>query len=150
MYARAHWHVFTCQTRTCDHRYTDSNARERRPYEADGLIASGSRMLLQKNSVMWARHSHSWILTYPTWPVEWLQMTPLLAWEDYWATGTTDLANAYFALLYVNLSLRFCSTIIFNSCFTLLYSVVAPIFECRRLPCGNLFHQGSPCSAALP
>ena len=27
--------------------YTDSNARERRPYEADGLIAAGNRMLLQ-------------------------------------------------------------------------------------------------------
>jgi len=79
--------------------YTDSNARERRPYEADGLIASGSRMRLQRNSVMWARHSHSWVITYPTWPVEWLQMTPFLAWEDYWATGSTDLADAYFALL---------------------------------------------------
>ena len=82
--------------------YTDSNARERRPYEADGLIAAGGRMMLQSNSVLWARHSHSWIFTYPTWPVEWLQITPFLAHLDYWATGSTDLADAFFLLLFNN------------------------------------------------
>jgi hypothetical protein len=82
--------------------YTDSNARERRAYECDGLIAAGNRMLLQSNTVMWARHSHSWIFQYPTWPVEWLQITPFLAHMDYMATGSTDLAEAYFDLLYNN------------------------------------------------
>jgi hypothetical protein len=82
--------------------YTDSNARERRPYEADGLISSGNRMLLQRNNVMWARHSHSWIIQYPTWPVEWLLITPLLAYMDYWQTGSTDLADAYYELLFNN------------------------------------------------
>lgn len=82
--------------------YTDSNARERRAYECDGLIAAGNRMLLQSNTIMWARHSHSWIFQYPTWPVEWLQITPFLAHMDYMATGSTDLADAYFDLLYNN------------------------------------------------
>jgi hypothetical protein len=82
--------------------YTDSNARERRPYEADGLITAGNRMLLQSNNVMWARHSHSWIFTYPTWPVEWLMITPMLAYMDYWATGSAELADAYFELLFNN------------------------------------------------
>ena len=39
--------------------YTDSNTRERRPYECDGLIASANRQLLQSDA-MWARHSHRW------------------------------------------------------------------------------------------
>ena len=64
--------------------YTDSNARERRPYEADGLVTAGNRMLLQTNNVMWARHSHSWIFSYPTWPVEWLLITPMLAYMVCW------------------------------------------------------------------
>ena len=34
--------------------YTDSNTRERRPYECDGLIASTGRNLIQ-NDAMWAR-----------------------------------------------------------------------------------------------
>ena len=38
--------------------YTDSNTRERRPYEADGLVASTARGWLQRD-MMWARHSHA-------------------------------------------------------------------------------------------
>ena len=82
--------------------YTDSNARERRPYEADGLVTAGNRMLLQTNNVMWARHSHSWIFEFPTWPVEWLMITPMLAYMDYWQTGSAELADSYFELLYNN------------------------------------------------
>ena len=35
--------------------YTDSNTRERRPYEADGIIASTARLLLQRD-FLWGRH----------------------------------------------------------------------------------------------
>jgi alpha-L-rhamnosidase len=59
-------------------------------------------MLLQSNNVMWARHSHSWIFTFPTWPVEWLMITPFLAYMDYWQTGSPELADAFFELLYNN------------------------------------------------
>ena len=81
--------------------YTDSNTRERRVYECDGLIAASGRLLVQ-GDVAWVRHSHTYVLAYPTWPVEWLQMTPLLAWQDYWATGSPDLAAGYLQLLLDN------------------------------------------------
>ena len=42
-----------------------------------------------------ARHSHSWVLEVPTWPVEWMQMSASLAWQDYMATGTADLLMTY-------------------------------------------------------
>jgi hypothetical protein len=74
--------------------YTDSNTRERRPYEADGIIAASGRSLLQRD-FMWARHSHAWVINNPTWPVEWRQLSAFLGWHDYMATGTTDLAMAF-------------------------------------------------------
>ena len=74
--------------------YTDSNTRERRPYESDGMIAAVNRGLLQRDR-MWQRHSASWMLEYPTWPTEWQQQTPMLALSDYMATGSADLAKAY-------------------------------------------------------
>ena len=46
---------YTLQAAVTD-TYADSNTRERRPYEADGLIAAGDRLLLQRSSVMWGRH----------------------------------------------------------------------------------------------
>ena len=53
--------------------YTDSNTRERRPYEADGLVEATAHLWLQRD-VMWARHSHAYVIQYPTWPVEWVQV----------------------------------------------------------------------------
>ena len=81
--------------------YTDSNTRERRVYECDGLITATGRLLVQGDAA-WVRHSHSYVLAHPTWPVEWLQMTPLLALQDYFATGSPDLAAAYLPLLTAN------------------------------------------------
>jgi hypothetical protein len=49
--------------------YTDSNTRERRPYEADGMIAATARLLIQRD-YLWGRHSHAWVINNPTWPVE--------------------------------------------------------------------------------
>lgn len=93
--------AYTLQAGTID-TYTDSNTRERRPYEADGLIAVQNRMLLQRNTALWARHSASWVLEFPTWPIEWIQMTPFLAHQDFMATGQTELAVAYMDLIYNN------------------------------------------------
>ena len=59
---------------------------------------------------MWARHSSSWVITFPTWPVEWLLITPLLAYMDYWQTGSTDLADSYFELLYNNTQIHALNT----------------------------------------
>lgn len=81
--------------------FTDSNTRERRPYEADGLVASTAHMWLQRDP-MWSRHSISYVIQYPTWPVEWVQISVLLAYQDYWNTGQADLLGAYEELLYNN------------------------------------------------
>ena len=67
--------------------YTDSNTRERRPYEADGIIAATGRLMVQRD-FLWGRHSHAWVIHDPTWPVEWKQITPFLGWQDYMARGT--------------------------------------------------------------
>jgi len=79
--------------------YTDSNTRERRPYEADGIIAATSRLLIQRD-FLWGRHSHAWVINDPTWPVEWKQLSPFLGWQDYMATGQADLALAFREQMY--------------------------------------------------
>ena len=68
-----------------------------------------------QRDVLWGRHSHAWVcdvdsihsldatplilytqvINDPTWPVEWKQITPFLLWQDYMATGQTDLAVAF-------------------------------------------------------
>ena len=74
--------------------YTDSNTRERRPYEADGIIVSTARLLVQRD-FLWGRHSHAWVIEFPTCPVEWQQATPFLGYQDFMATGRPDLALAF-------------------------------------------------------
>ena len=76
-----HLLYYTPQAASLD-TYTDSNTRERRPYEADGIIAATARLLVQRD-VLWARHSHAWVIQSPTWPGEWKQITPFLGWQDY-------------------------------------------------------------------
>jgi hypothetical protein len=65
---------------------TDSNTRERRPYEADGYI-TGSAWSVYQREYMWNRHSTLFNFQQPTWPTEWRQTLPLLALADYMATG---------------------------------------------------------------
>lgn len=86
--------------------YTDSNTRERRPYEADGIIAASGRLLIQRD-YLWGRHSHAWVLQYPTWPVEWQQTSPYLGWQDYMATGQPDLALAFEHTMYTRTKVGF-------------------------------------------
>ena len=78
---------------------TDSNARERRPYECDGLIGGSNRALIQSDQML-NRHSFGWVLEVPTWPVEWQQMTPLLGYQDYMATGSVDLFRTFETWMY--------------------------------------------------
>jgi len=84
---------YTLQAAVLD-TYTDSNTRERRPYEADGIIAASARLLVQRD-FLFPRHSHAWVINQPTWPVEWKQLSPFLGWQDYMATGQPDLAVAF-------------------------------------------------------
>ena len=73
---------------------TDSNTRERLPYEADGYITGLSRLALQAEYA-WPRHSWRHNLLNPTWPTEWRQTAPLMAHADFLATGELDLFEAF-------------------------------------------------------
>jgi hypothetical protein len=86
--------------------YTDSNTRERTPYEADGIIAMSGRLLVQRDYV-YARHSHAYVLQNPTWPVEWKQLDPFLGWQDYMATGQPDLALAFTDVMHERTQISF-------------------------------------------
>ena len=81
--------------------FTDSNTRERLPYEADGFITARSRWVLQKE-YEWPKHSIEHVPQNPTWPTEWKQFTILLAHEHYMMTGDNSIAKEYFELLLNN------------------------------------------------
>ena len=81
--------------------YTDSNTRERLPYELDGFIAARSRFLLQREFT-WARHSFLYNIAYPTWPTEWHQITVKMAYADWLATGQTTILDRHQEQLAIN------------------------------------------------
>ncbi len=56
---------------------------------------------------LYGRHSHSVVFNRPTWPVEWILITPFLAWQDYMATGRSDLSMGFTDLLHTNTYIRF-------------------------------------------
>lgn len=73
---------------------TDSNTRERLPYEADGYITGLSRLALQREFA-WIQHSWRHNIENPTWPTEWRQTAALFA-EAYWkATGELGLVDDF-------------------------------------------------------
>jgi hypothetical protein len=49
--------------------FTDSNVRERTPYEADGYITARSYWALTSERA-WVRHGTQYLLHHPTWPTE--------------------------------------------------------------------------------
>eukprot|EP00658_Telonema_sp_P-2_P008403 TRINITY_DN13167_c0_g1_i4.p1 TRINITY_DN13167_c0_g1~~TRINITY_DN13167_c0_g1_i4.p1 ORF type:complete len:516 (+),score=86.28 TRINITY_DN13167_c0_g1_i4:134-1681(+) len=73
---------------------TDSNTRERLPYEADGIITGNSRLALQREYT-WPRHSWTHNLWNPTWPTEWRQTATLLGHTDYKHTGSLELFETF-------------------------------------------------------
>ena len=85
--------------------YTDSNTRERTPYEADGYITASSRYVFQREFA-WATHSNAYMLQKNTWPTEWLQFTPLLMQQDYLNSGRTTLVKEFYDLLRNNTQVR--------------------------------------------
>lgn len=80
---------------------TDSNTREKLPYEADGFITGGTRHSTQRDS-LWQRHSTLHNIRNPTWPTEWRQMMSLMVYEDYMATGSTLLASEVWDVVLLN------------------------------------------------
>ena len=73
---------------------TDSNTRERLPYEADGFITGQSRLALQRE-YHWTRHSWRHNIWNPTWPTEWRQTISFFAHTDYMHTGDLELFETF-------------------------------------------------------
>ena len=58
------------------------------------MIAGAARGLLQRDTML-SRHSASWIIEFPTWPIEWNQQLAVIAFQDYMSTANPDLGMAY-------------------------------------------------------
>lgn len=74
--------------------YVDGD-RERIPYEADALINQLSHYTADKEYTT-ARRSIAHLIEHPTWPTEWILLTPRLAWLDYLYTGNDQLIKKYY------------------------------------------------------
>jgi hypothetical protein len=77
--------------------YVDGD-RERIPYEADAYINQLSHYAVDREFSL-ARHSHEYLLEYPTWPTEWKQHSVMMAWADFMYTGNTESLAACYDLL---------------------------------------------------
>tara|TARA_B110000090_G_scaffold145620_1_gene159843 strand:- start:26 stop:1000 length:975 start_codon:yes stop_codon:yes gene_type:complete len=73
---------------------TDSNTRERLPYEADGLITGMSRLSLQKE-FDWLTHSWTHNIWNPTWPTEWRQTLVHFAHIEYMYMNELTLIDRF-------------------------------------------------------
>ena len=71
--------------------YVDGE-RERLPYEADAYINMLSHLAVDFNPEV-ARYSFEYLLKHPTWPTEWSFHMPMIAAQEYRATGDKALAR---------------------------------------------------------
>ena len=77
--------------------FADGN-RERRPYEADDLIAELDWFNNTTGSNL-PTATDRYLIYHPTWPTEWIMQSVLMAWYDYLYTGNPQLIrNNYTAL----------------------------------------------------
>ena len=74
--------------------YVDGD-RERLPYEADAYVNQLSHYAVDAEYTM-ARHTASHVTMNPTWPTEWILLTPVIAWNDYLYTGDDRLLRRHF------------------------------------------------------
>lgn len=86
--------------------FTDSNVRERTPYEADGFLAAKSYWALRSERAFVA-HSTQFVINNPTWPTEWKQYTVMLVHGHWMQTGDAMLADSNFDQLLNNTMLPF-------------------------------------------
>ncbi len=77
--------------------YIDGD-RERIPYEADALINQLCHYSVDREFSM-ARHSHEYLIDYPTWPTEWIMQSVLMAWNDYLYTGNPASLQRFYDVL---------------------------------------------------
>ena len=87
------WHLckHTMEATTAFGIYIDGD-RERTPYEADAYINQLSFYACDLDPRV-ARCTFGYLLQHPTWPTEWSFHMPMIAAEDYMATGDIELAR---------------------------------------------------------
>lgn len=74
--------------------YVDGD-RERLPYEADAYVNQLSHYAVDAEYTM-ARRTAAHVTLNPTWPTEWVLLTPVIAWNDYLYTGDDRLLRRHF------------------------------------------------------
>jgi alpha-L-rhamnosidase len=84
--------------------YIDGD-RERTPYEADAYINQLSHYACDLDPRV-ARYSFGYLLKHPTWPTEWSFHMPMIAAEDYMATGDIGIARDNYDALKLKLMME--------------------------------------------
>lgn len=74
--------------------YVDGD-RERIPYEADALVNQLSHYTTDREYTT-ARRSIAHLIEHPTWPTEWILITPRMAWLDYLYTADRRMLERYY------------------------------------------------------
>ncbi len=85
--------------------YTDSQARERAPYEGDLLVNSNTSYSVIDQYAL-ARHSNEWLIDNPTWPNDYSLFSVEMAYWDYIYTGNTDSIQEYYDALKLKLTTK--------------------------------------------
>jgi len=121
--------------------FTDSNVRERCPYEADGFVMSRSYWALRSEREF-VRHSTRFIINNPTWPTEWKQYSILLTHAHYMQTGDISIADEFFDVLVNNTMLPFIDAVsnlvnFTNSMTDPMGKWIGPLFDGNSPICHN-------------
>jgi hypothetical protein len=78
--------------------WTDSQARERGPYEGDAIINMAAANAFSADYSL-GRHSHEYLINNQTWPEEYKLFSVEMAWTDYLYTGNRQSLDKYYAKL---------------------------------------------------
>jgi hypothetical protein len=78
--------------------WTDSQARERGPYEGDAIINMAASNAFSANYAL-GRHSHEYLIDNQTWPQEYKLFSVEMAWMDYLYTGNRASIDKYYTKL---------------------------------------------------
>ncbi|XHR31030.1 MAG: alpha-L-rhamnosidase C-terminal domain-containing protein [Chthoniobacteraceae bacterium] len=70
--------------------------RERKPYEGDAYINQLGWFSCTTDTTL-PRYTWEYLVTHPTWPTEYILVTPILAWDDYRYTGNPAGLKAFYS-----------------------------------------------------
>lgn len=75
--------------------YVDGD-RERIPYEGDAYINQLCHYCVDREYAM-ARHTARYLMSHPTWPMEWHLHMPMIGWADYLYSGDAGYLREFYA-----------------------------------------------------